>query len=214
MQDYTLSSNIVPMLFSLLSLLQTAAASPPELPTTEDMYSRTLNPHALDSAKNSGAVCVHFIEQMYGGDRGFWAIAELCRVSRAGTSLGDIQDGIRRLGLHATAFQGTTATLKRIRHPVIVRAQRTSEQESTQRTTKNYFMVVREWDAKRELFHVFESDREEGEITFSDLDQRFAGTGLLISKQELSTIESGFHPKPPRIAAFASGAISVWIRGL
>ena len=175
--------------------------------TVDELYSELSGPYELDSSKNSGAMCVHFVVQGYGGRRPFAEIAEKCQLSRSGTTLERVDTALERLGLSTTGFSATAAALKRLRYPAVIRMRPTNEHDVRRRGSTDFFMVVLGWEQESRRFRVFDPPREQREISFADLKQQFTGTGLVVTRHPLDSMSDAFHPSPPRVLAFIMGAV-------
>ena len=194
------------LLFFLLSSRLTADEAERQPLRIADLYKDAPSPYWLDTAKNSGAVCVHFLDQRFGGHREYREIAIICPPKRTGLTLKEVSAACHELGYQTAGFTGAVATLKRLRYPAVVRLTLDNQVEQQQRQAGDHFVVVVGWDAEQSRFLVFDPPREIRHMTTDELERKYAGVGLAVANDELATLDSAFYAKPPTTVAFLGGA--------
>jgi hypothetical protein len=139
------------------------------------------NPFIADHNRACGAMCITFIDHYLDGNRGYEEVCRICTPGALGLSVREVAEGLETLGYFVQPLKVDVEDLKRITIPVIVYCKLDNNQ--------GHFIVSLGWNAEREYFEVFDPPGQFGGETPTELEKRFGGLVLAVSKSSLPDMD-------------------------
>jgi hypothetical protein len=137
------------------------------------------NPYAVDRNRACGPMCITFIDSYIVDNRSYQSICKACPPGPLGTSLNDIETALAGMGYYTKVVQVDLESLKQISHPSILYSRKTNNSDM------GHFVVCIGWDARRQVFDVFDPPATMAYVPESRMKDVFSGLALVTSRSPI-----------------------------